>query len=97
MALTDKQKKYLRGLAHPLKPVLHVGQSGVTPELMAELDHTLEHHELIKVRVRVGERARRDLAITELADQSGAELVTRIGNIAVLYRRRDKSPHIALP
>ncbi len=97
MALTDKQKKYLRGLAHPLKPVVHVGQAGLTPELMAELDHTLEHHELIKVRVRVKERARRDLAIAQLADQSRAELVTRIGNIAVLYRRRDESPHIALP
>lgn len=97
MALTDRQKKHLRGLAHRLKPVVHVGNAGVTPELMAELDHMLQHHELVKVKVRAGQRDMRDLAIADLTNQSGAELVARIGNIAVLYRRRDQAPNIVLP
>jgi RNA-binding protein len=97
MALTDKQKKHLRTLAHKLEPVVLVGNAGVTPELMAELGHMLEHHELIKVRVRAGQREMRDLAIADLTSQSGAELVSRIGNIAVLYRRRQQTPDIILP
>ena len=97
MALTDKQKKHLRTLAHKLKPVVHVGNAGVTPELMSELGHMLERHELIKVRVRAGQREMRDLAIADLTSQSGAELVSRIGNIAVLYRRRQQAPEIILP
>jgi len=97
MQLNDKQKKYLRGLAHDLKPVVYVGNSGVTPGVTAELDQNLEHHELIKVKLRVGGREARDTAIGLVLDQSRAELIGRIGNIAILYRRRKEKPVIALP
>ena len=51
MKLTESQKKHLRGLGHPLKPVIMVGDAGLTGALMAEFKTTIEHHELIKVRV----------------------------------------------
>ena len=65
MKLSDKQKQYLRGLAHSLKPVVHIGSAGITPGLLTELDRNLEHHELLKVKLRVGNRATRYAAINE--------------------------------
>lgn len=97
MALDDRQKKYLRGLAHDLKPVVHVGNAGITPGVLTELDRNLAHHELIKVRVRVGDREARATAIAEIVARSGAELIGRVGNVAILYRRSRDDPGIALP
>lgn len=97
MNLTERQKKFLRGKAHSLKPVVSVGDKGITPSLMTELDSALDHHELIKVRVRVGDRDSRAQVITELTSGTGALLVSRVGNIATLYRPRKQKPAIVLP
>lgn len=97
MQLNEKQKKHLRGIAHDLKPFIQVGNGGVSSGLTAELNQTLEHHELVKVRLRVGDREARNLAIAQMLDRTGSSLVTCIGNTAVLYRRRDKNPGIELP
>lgn len=97
MKLSDKQKQYLRGLAHSLKPVVHIGSAGITPGLLTELDQNLEHHELLKVKLRVGDRATRDAAINELVERSAAALIGRIGNVAILYRGRKDKPAIVLP
>ena len=86
MELSEHQKKHLRGLGHQLKPLIMVGDAGLSDSLLAEYDATLNHHELIKVRVRVGDRAARDTIIDTLCDKSRATLVQRIGNIALLYR-----------
>ncbi len=67
MPLTSSQKRYLRGLAHTLKPVIMVGNKGVTPALAAELAIALEHHELIKVKLAGEDRAARAAQIAELA------------------------------
>lgn len=97
MKLSDKQKQYLRGLAHGLKPVVHIGSAGITPGLLTEFDQNLEHHELLKVKFRVGDRATRDAAINELVERSAAALIGRIGNVAILYRCRKDKPAIVLP
>lgn len=97
MALTERQRKYLRGLAHGLKPTIHIGVSGVSPALLAELERTLEHHELVKIRVRVGDRARRERTIAEILQRTGAELLSRVGNVAVVYRPHLAEPKISLP
>ncbi|PKM46168.1 MAG: ribosome assembly RNA-binding protein YhbY [Gammaproteobacteria bacterium HGW-Gammaproteobacteria-1] len=96
MALTQAQKRHLRKLAHTLKPVIIVGNAGVSPALVQELDTTLEHHELVKVRVNGEDRAARQAMVVELCDKSGGELVQTIGHIAVLYRRAEK-PRLQLP
>lgn len=97
LALSNAQKRYLRGLAHDLKPVVLVGAKGVTPALVAELDQALEQHELLKVKVAAEDRETRDAWIEALTEQSRAALVGRIGHIAVLYRRRQDKPLVILP
>ena len=97
LALSNPQKRYLRGLAHELKPVLLVGAKGVTAPLVAEADIALEHHELIKVRFSAEDRELRDEWIALLCERADAALVARIGNIAILFRRSREKPLIALP
>ena len=96
MPLNEKQRKHLRRLGHTLEPVLMTGGSGVTPGLLAELDTTLAHHELIKVKVRAADRAARDAMIEALCSASGAELVQRIGHVALLWRPNPERRRIAL-
>lgn len=95
--LSSGQKRYLRGLAHGLKPVILVGGKGVTEGLIAETASALLIHELIKVKVAAEDRDARNLAIATLAEQTDASVIARIGNVAVLYRPRDEQPLIALP
>ena len=93
MTLSESQKKYLRGLGHSLKPLIMVGDAGLSEALLAEFDSTLQHHELIKVRVRAGDREARDAIIEKLCEVSSATLVQRIGNVALVYRANpDKQP-----
>lgn len=93
MSLSEAQKKYLRGRGHALKPLIMVGESGLSDGLLAEYESTLDHHELIKVRVRVGDRDTRDGMIEKLCKDSSATLVQRIGNVALVYRANpEKKP-----
>lgn len=96
-ALATAQTRYLRSLAHSLKPVILVGAKGVTPALLAELELALEHHELIKIRLAAPDRDERDAWVAAIVDASRAALVQRVGNIATLFRARRKDPGIILP
>lgn len=97
MNLSESQKKYLRGLGHQLKPVVTVGDAGVSDALLKEFESTIAHHELIKVRIRAGDRETRDAAIQQITDKTKALLVTRIGNVALMYRRNHEKQSISLP
>ncbi len=97
MPLSNKQKKFLRRLAHDRKPVVMIASAGLSDTVMTELDQALNHHELIKVNVRVGDRDARDQIITDTCDRCGADLIQRIGNIATLYRPAPEVPVIILP
>jgi RNA-binding protein len=97
MQLTELQKKFLRREAHSLKPVIAVGDKGITQALLAEVESAIDHHELIKIRVRASDREQRDAAIETIIVASQASLVSRIGNVAAIYRPRKKKPGIVLP
>lgn len=97
MSLKPTQKRYLRGLAHALKPVIMVGNRGVTDALVAEFSIALDHHELIKVRLAGDDRAARAEQIAGLAKAADAELVQSIGKVATFYRHNAGEPKIALP
>ena len=84
--LSEKQKKHLRGLAHALQPTSRLGSAGVTEAFLTALDATLTHHELIKLKAAAASRTERDAAIESIVARTGATLVARIGNVAVLYR-----------
>jgi RNA-binding protein len=94
MTLSESQKKYLRGLGHKLKPVVTVGDAGISDALLSEFNATIAHHELIKVRVRADSREGRDAMIDELCRRGAAELVARIGNVALLYRPHPGKPRV---
>jgi RNA-binding protein len=87
MKLSEKQRRYLRGLAHPLKPVILIGNAGVSEGVVAETRRALADHELIKVRMTGAEREARDAALED----------GRIGHVATLYRRSAELPKIVLP
>ena len=97
MSLSEPQKKYLRGLGHGLKPIVMVGDAGISDNVVAELDGCLDHHELVKIRVKVGDRVARDAAIGELCARTSATLVQQIGNMALLFRVNPEKNKIRLP
>jgi RNA-binding protein len=97
MALSEAQKRYLRGLGHKLNPVVLVGDAGLSESLLAEFESTLSHHELIKVRVRAADRQSRDAIIARLCEESTAALIQRVGNVALLYRHNPDRQVIVLP
>ncbi|MEK8090330.1 ribosome assembly RNA-binding protein YhbY [Thermithiobacillus plumbiphilus] len=88
--LNSKQRQYLKGQAHSLNPVILVGDAGLSDNLLAELDRTLAHHELIKVRLPAMERNERDSLAAEIVMRSGAEMVQMIGRVLVIYRASEK-------
>ena len=81
------QIKQLKALAHKLKPIVTIGQHGMKESISDELEIALDFHQLVKLKVNLGDRDARDVLIAELSGKHKAELVQRIGNIAVLYRR----------
>ena len=97
MQLSEKQKKHLRRLAHPMHPIVMIGNAGLTDGVVNELDRALTDHELVKVSARVGERTARDAALDSLADRTASALVQRVGHVGVFYRRSKTLPKIVIP
>jgi RNA-binding protein len=97
MTLSEKQKKHLRRLGHPLKPIVMLGNAGLTPNVVKELDRALADHELVKVSARFGERSARYAALDDLAKQTSSEIMQRIGNVGLFYRRSTQMPKVILP
>lgn len=95
--LTNTQIRFLRGMAHELKPLMQIGNKGLTAAFSAELDAALEHHELVKVKVGGDDREARDITIDAMAKDLRATLVQRIGHTAVLYRQAKEKRNIVLP
>ena len=95
--LSEKQRKYLRGLAHGRDPIVMIGNDGLTPAITNELEIALGAHELVKVRARVGNREQRDSALDQLASDTKSAIVQRIGNVGVFYRASKDKPRIILP
>ena len=97
MNLNNKQKQYLKGLAHPLKPVVMLGNNGLTEGVLAEIEQALQHHELIKVKVAAEERETKALIVDAIVRETKASNVQVIGNMLVLYRPSTEDRKIILP
>ena len=97
MTLTERQKKHLRRLGHDLHPIVLVGQRGLNAGVVEELKLALEHHELVKLRARVGDREARDTIFAELAQLTESEFVYRIGNVGLYYKKNNILKKILLP
>lgn len=97
MSLTRKQQKYLSRYTHKLKPVVMLGQNGLSENVLAEIEAALDHHELIKIKIRAGNRDTRDKLIEEICQKTGAENIQRTGNVLSIYRQNRTKPVITLP
>ncbi|MEC6797520.1 MULTISPECIES: ribosome assembly RNA-binding protein YhbY [Photobacterium] len=86
MNLSTKQKQFLKGLAHNLKPVVLMGANGLTEAVLAEIDLALNHHELIKVKVASEDRETKLLIVDAIIRETKAEKVQVIGKTLVIYR-----------
>jgi putative YhbY family RNA-binding protein len=84
--LTPAQRRELKARAHPLNPVVMIGDAGLTPEVVREIDANLKAHELIKVRVLGDDREARMDLVARVCEQTGAAPVQQIGKILVFYR-----------
>ncbi|MGB0472884.1 MAG: ribosome assembly RNA-binding protein YhbY [Porticoccaceae bacterium] len=90
MTTSSADKKYLRSLGHQLKPVVTVAGNGLTEGVLAELDRALGDHELIKVKLAVGDRETKKATVDEICLQSKAQLIQSIGHMILLFRKADK-------
>jgi len=97
MPLSKPQLKFLVSLAHNLKPVIMLGQHGITDNLLKELEIALDHHELVKIKIAGEDRDSRNEIIEQLCRASAAEKVQAIGKTLTLFRRNNKKPRIDLP
>ncbi len=97
MTLSKPQLKHLVNLAHHLKPVIMVGQHGVTESLLNELNIALEHHELVKIKIAGEDRDSRKAMIEQLCEASAAQKIQSIGKTLTLFKRNTKKPKIELP
>jgi RNA-binding protein len=88
MPLTPRERASLKARAHPLEPVVHVGASGVTDTVVAEVDRALTAHELIKVKVNADDREERVAVGGEICRRTGADAVHRVGKVLILWRPR---------
>lgn len=98
MELTSKQRAHLRGLAHALDPVVHVGKEGVTDATVRGLEEAFNTRELLKVKVQEsapGESREVGRALAERV--AGTTLVAAIGRVAIVYRPHPERPEIRLP
>jgi putative YhbY family RNA-binding protein len=86
--LTPSQRRELKARAHHLRPVVIVGDAGLTPEVLREIEANLRSHELIKIRALGGDRVGRAGIISAICEETGAKPVQHIGKILVIYRPR---------
>ncbi len=91
MALSSHQRQHLKALAHLLRPLVQIGNAGVSEGVFAAIAAALEQHELIKVQMpKLDAASEREAMAAQLASGSGAELVQVLGRMVVLYLRRKK-------
>ncbi|MBC9129890.1 ribosome assembly RNA-binding protein YhbY [Frischella sp. Ac13] len=96
MNLSNKQKQYLKGEAHHLKPLVMIGANGLTEGVMAEIENALTYHELIKVKVSAEDRETKKLICEAIIRESGATQIQLIGSILTLFKP-SKEQKINLP
>lgn len=90
MILNKKQIQYLKGLAHSLKPVVLLGNNGLTEAVVAEIDFALNHHELIKVKIPTDDRETKALIVEAICRETKSTKVQVIGKTLVVFRQGEE-------
>jgi RNA-binding protein len=84
--ISSAQRKWLRGQAHTLKPIVQIGKQGLSESALRQVDAALDAHELIKVQA-VAPREEKDAIAERLAEQLRADVAGRIGHVIILFRQ----------
>ena len=87
MSLNKKQIQHLKGLAHSLKPIVLLGNNGLTEAVVAEIDFALNHHELIKVKIPTDDRENKGLIVEAICRETQSTKVQVIGKTLIIYRQ----------
>ncbi|MCI8509727.1 MAG: ribosome assembly RNA-binding protein YhbY [Lachnospiraceae bacterium] len=95
--MTSKQRAYLKGLAMTMDPILNVGKSSVTPELITSIDEAIKKRELIKIGVLKNCMDDPKIIAETMAERTHSQVVQVIGKKIVLYRKNKENPKIQLP
>lgn len=90
MTFTPKTRQQFKARAHKLKPIVMIGNKGLTETIHQEIDRALYDHELIKIRLQIADRAVRRVTFSDICEQHAAEPIQFIGNIGTLFRKSDK-------
>jgi RNA-binding protein len=91
--LTSAERRALRARAHHLRPVVMIGDSGLTPQVIREVDANLKSHELIKIRVLEDGREARESLLAAICEATAAQAVQTIGKILIVYRPKPPEDH----
>ena len=94
--LNPTQRRYLKQLAHPLKPLLQIGKEGCSQAFLAQLLEQLGVHELIKIRILNNCMASPE-AIREALIQADIALVQKVGHVLTVYKKNEENPKIPMP
>jgi RNA-binding protein len=97
MMLTNRQKKYLRGLAHDLKPATQIGKDGITESFINQLNDILNSRELVKVSVLQTSPVKTKEAVKEVIQQTESEYVHSIGRKFTIYRKSEEKVVVKFP
>ena len=91
VSINKIQKKTLRQAAHHLDPAVWIGKNGITENVIKEITHALDHHELIKIKILQVEKKERGINIKKICMDTNAELISNIGNVLILYKKNTKN------
>jgi RNA-binding protein len=88
VSLTARERAALKARAHPLEPLVQLGQAGLSDAVVAEIDRALTAHELIKVKIGGADREARAALCAAVCERTDAAEVQRVGKVLVLWRPR---------
>jgi RNA-binding protein len=89
--ISNTKRKELKKKSYSLKPIIMIGQNGLTDSVINEIDNALDTHELIKVRTRGSDKDERTQQCLKIKEKLNADIIHRIGFITVLYRPTPES------
>lgn len=95
--ITPKQRKYLKSLAHNIEPVLQIGKSGITENVLVQIREALEARELVKIKILNNAGLEANDVANEISEKLRAEFVQSIGNKFTIYKESEDKKKIELP